>query len=414
MELSIRELQRIKVIENAVAGRITVQQASQLLNLSERQIKRLKRRCQPQQVEWVRHGNRGKQKPWGLAESVRQRILELARGKYAGFNDSHLREKLVEVEQLTLSRETVRRVLRGAKIASPQKRRARQYRARRERKPRLGMMVLVDASRHRWLQERGPQLTLIGFQDDATGQVLAAHFQLEPENTLGYLRALRRMVEQHGIPLSLYRDQHSSFQRNDEHWTRAEELAGRQEPTQLGRVLDELGIQQIRALSPQAKGRIERLWRTFQDRLISELRLAGACTLEEANAVLQRFVAEYNRKFAVAPRQSSSDFRRLGAHTNRDRLFSLKYYRVVGRDHVIAFGQQRLQLPPRQRRQGYAGTRVELSHQLNGELHVWQGGERLLRQALPIELLSGSATRKSLATRVKPSRPQSKLPKIYA
>ena len=115
MELSNRELQRIKVIENAVAGRVTVKQASQLLNLSERQIKRLKRRCQPEQVDWVRHGNRGKEKPWGLGERVQQRILELVRGKYAGFNDSHLREKLVEVEHLTLSRKTVRRVLRRAK-----------------------------------------------------------------------------------------------------------------------------------------------------------------------------------------------------------------------------------------------------------------------------------------------------------
>jgi hypothetical protein len=163
------------------------------------------------------------------------------------------------------------------------------------------MMVLTDASRHDWLEGRGPHLTLIGFQDDATGQILSAHFQLEPENTVGYLRALDVMIATHGIPLSLYRDRHSIFQRNDSHWTLAEQLAGKQAPTQLGRALDELGIEQIPAYSPQAKGRIERAWRTFQDRLVSELRLANVKTLEQANAVLARFCAQFNQRFAALP-----------------------------------------------------------------------------------------------------------------
>ena len=145
------------------------------------------------------------------------------------------------------------------------------------------MMVLTDASRHDWLEGRGPELTLIGFQDDATSQILSAHFQLEPENTLGYFHALRAMVTTHGVPLSVYRDRHGIFQRNDPHWTLAEQLAGKQCPTHLARALEELGIQQIPAYSPQAKGRIERAWRTCQDRLVSELRLAQACDLDSAN-----------------------------------------------------------------------------------------------------------------------------------
>ena len=157
--------------------------------------------------------------------------------------------------------------------ASPQKRRPPRYRSRRERKLRMGMMVLADGSREDWLEGRGPLLTLIGYQDDATGKVLAAQFQLQPEDTVGYLGQLRMMVQRYGAPLSLYRDQHGAFQRNDKNWTLPEELAGRQWPTQLGRVLEELGIQSIPALSAQAKGRIERLWKTFQDRLKSELRL---------------------------------------------------------------------------------------------------------------------------------------------
>ncbi len=304
--MSQKEFQRVKVIENAAGGRLSVGEASRLLQLSERQVQRLKRRYRPDSIGWVQHGNRGRPMPWALPLPQKQLILTLARGKYQGFNDSHLTEKLRSEENLTVSRETVRRILRAAKLASPQKRRPRKYRSRRPPRPRFGMMALTDASRHDWLQGRGPELTLIGFQDDATSQILAAHFQLEAENTLGYLRALHAMITAHGVPLSLYRDRHSIFQRNDPHWTLAEQLAGKQSPTQLGRALEELGIQQIPAYSPQAKGRIERAWRTCQDRLVSELRLARAATLSQANAVLARFCADYNQRFARPAADSAS------------------------------------------------------------------------------------------------------------
>ena len=404
VQLSQNELQRVKVIENAVAGRITVAEAGQLLNLSSRHIKRLKARYAPDHVDWVRHGNRGRPKPWALAKATAEQIVALAQGRYAGLNDSHFTEKLQEVEKVVVSRETVRRLLRKAGLPSPQKRRAPRYRSRRERKPRMGMMVLTDASREAWLEQRGPQLTLIGYQDDATGKMLAAWFQREPEDTVGYLRQLRALVEGHGIPLSLYRDQHGTFQRNDRHWTVEEELAGRQTPTQFGRVLEELGIESIRALSPQAKGRIERMWRTFQDRLRSELRLAGAASVEQANEVLVRFLDEYNRKFAVAAREVGNDFRPLSKKVNRDRLFSLKYERVVGKDHVIPFGGRSIQLPAKPGKLGYAGVRVELSHQLNGELVVWHGAERLYAMPLPLDYVPGQAPRRPSAAKPKPLR----------
>src|ERR1035441_3070760 len=173
--------------------------------LSERQVQRLKRRYRPDSVGWVQHGNRGRSMPWALPLPQKQLILNLARGKYQGFNDSHLAEKLRAEENLAVSRETVRRILRAAKLASPQKRRPRKYRSRRPPRPRLGMMALTDASRHDWLQGRGPELTLIGFQDDATRRILAAHFQLEAENTLGYLRALGSMITTHGVQQTLDR-----------------------------------------------------------------------------------------------------------------------------------------------------------------------------------------------------------------
>ena len=383
--MSQKEFQRVKVIENAAGGRLSVREASRLLQLSERQVQRLKRRYRPDSIAWVQHGNRGRPMPWAFPLPQKQLILTLARGKYQGFNDSHLTEKLCAEEDLSVSRETVRRILRAAKLPSPQKRRPRRYRSRRPPRPRFGMMALTDASRHDWLEGRGPELTLVGFQDDATSKILAAHFQLEPENTLGYLRALHSLIAAHGIPLSLYRDRHSIFQRNDPHWTLAEQLAGQQTPTQLGRALEELGIQQIPAFSPQAKGRVERVWRTCQDRLVSELRLAQAATVEQANTVLARFCADYNQRFAHPASDAASDFRRLPRRFHLARCLSLQYRRVVAADHTVTLGSHALALPPLPSTRGYAGETVELSHQLDGTLRVYRGDALLLSTSLPLE-----------------------------
>jgi hypothetical protein len=271
------------------------------------------------------------------------------------------------------------------------------------------MMALTDASRHDWLQGRGPQLTLIGFQDDATGQILAAHFQLEAENTLGYLRALHAMITTHGVPLSLYRDRHRIFQRNDAHWTLAEQLAGKQFPTQLGRALDQLGIQQIPAYSPQAKGRIERAWRTCQDRLVSELRLARATTLEQANAVLDQFCADYNQRFARPAAEATRDFRCLPRRFDLARCLSLRYARVVAADHTVTLGAHCIALPPLAAKRGYAGETVELSHQLDGTLSVYRGHLLLLTQPLPLQEYSDRRP----APRTTAQKRKTPMPRIY-
>lgn len=406
--LSQKELQRMRVIEKAVDGRLSVREAAGLLQRSERQVQRLKRRYRPDSADWVRHGNRGKPRSWALDQLLRQRVLALAVGKYAGFNDSHLQQKLVENEGLTLSRESVRRILRKAKRPSPQKRRPRQYRARRPRRARFGLMLLTDASRHDWLEGRGPRLTLTGFQDDATSRALAARFQLEAENATGYFHCLHALLTTHGIPLSLYRDRHGIFQRNDPHWSREEELAGQQFPTQVGRALEELGIQQIPAHSPQAKGRIERLWRTFQDRLISELRLAQACTLEQANDVLTVFLADFNHRFAVPATESTNDFRRLPHRFDLARCLSFRYQRVVAGDNTVAWAGEVFQLPPLPSRHSLAGKVVELSHQLDGSLRFYLGPQLLLTLQRPLQelmeakpaILSSALKRKSKPPRI--------------
>src|SRR5439155_2097176 len=168
------------------------------------------------------------------------------------------------------------------------------------------------------------------------------------------------------------------------HWTVEEELAGRQTPTQMGRVLEELGI--------------ERMWKTFQDRLRSELRLVRAKNVEEDNRTLEKFMGSYNRKFGVAPKQTGGMFRRADRRLNLDRVFSLKYERTVGRDHVVEFGSRSLQLPPGKNGTGYAGQMVELGHQLNGELHVWAGERHLMQMSIPLDYAPGLA----------PKRPQTR------
>ena len=409
--MSQKELQRVKVIENAAGGRLSVREASRLLHLSERQVQRLKRRYRPDSIAWAQHGNRGRVMPWAVTAPQKQLILTLARDKYRGFNDSHFREKLCAEQGLTLCRETVRSILRAAKLASPQKRRPRQYRSRRPPRPRFGMMALTDASRHDWLESRGPELTLIGFQDDATGQILAAHFQLEAENTVGYFRALRAMIAAHGLPLSLYRDRHAIFQRNDAHWTLAEQLAGKQSPTQLGRALDQLGIQQIPAFSPQAKGRIERAWRTFQDRLVSELRVVAASTLAQANTVLDQFCADYNQRFARPAAEAACDFRPLPRRFDLTRCLALHYQRVVNTDHTVTLGRHSIALPPLPGHRGYAGETVELSHQLDGILRVYRGDTLLTALPLPLQELARAPRRPAPITSAQ--KRKTPTPRIY-
>lgn len=385
--LSQQQLQRVKVIDKVVDGHLTIGKAAELLNLSPRQVIRLKQRHTSDNADWVYHRNRGKTPANRTPDAIQQQIIALAKGKYAGFNDSHLHDKIVAKENLRLSRPTLQRLLRRAGCASPQKRRAPRYRSRRQRREQEGMMLQTDGSCHAWLETRGPLLTLLGFIDDATSKVPVARFQMEAEDAAGYLRLLRTQVEQHGIPLSLYRDQHGIFQRNDHNWSLAEQLQGQQDPTQFGRALEELGITSIPARSAQAKGRIERLWRTFQDRLISELRLAQAATLEQANQVLELFLIDYNAKFARPAQQAPSAYRKLDRRLDLDYIFSLRYSRTVNRDHTIAAAPGvRIQLPSLAKGRGYAGKKVEACQQPNGDWRIY-----LDRRLLHIQLAAADA-----------------------
>jgi transposase len=372
--MSQKELQRVAVISSCVKGTLTCARAAELLALTPRHIKRLKSRYRQGSAAALAHVSRGRPSPRRLSEPLRQRILLLARTRYVGFNDHHLCEKLVEAEGLSLGRETLRRLLRSAGLGSPRKRRAPAHRLRRLARAREGEMLLLDASLHRWLEDRGPELTLLGFLDDATRKVMAAEF-FPTEDARSYFRLLRRLLRRHGLPLSLYGDHHSVFVRNDDHWSLAEQLAGKRQPTQFGRALAQLGVTYIAANSPQAKGRIERLWGTFQDRLTSELRLAGAADLDGANAVLRRFLPDYNRRFRRAPRQAETAWR--PAPENLDRICCFVHERSVSNDNVVQWEGRSFQIPPQPKRFSFAGAKVQIYESLEGKVSIYYAQTKL-------------------------------------
>jgi transposase len=378
--LSQKELQRVAVISSCVKGELACARAAELLDLTPRQIKRLKARYRQGSAAALAHASRGRPSHRRLPDAVREQILRLARSTYVGFNDHHLCEKLVEREGLLLSRETLRRLLRKQGLGPPRKRRAPAHRQRRVRSARLGELVQLDGSPHDWLEGRGPRLTALGMQDDATGKILAARF-FSSETAFGYLCLLRHLLRRHGLPLAFYGDRSGVFVRNDDNWTVEEQLAGIRQPTQFGRALQQLGITFIAARSPQAKGRVERLWGVLQDRLASELRLAQADDIDAANTVLRKFIADYNRRFARQPRERQTAWRPVPE--SLERICCFMHERIVSNDNVVQWDGRRFQIPQQARRFSFAGAKVQIYQALNGRLSFYYGDTRLEHAAIP-------------------------------
>ncbi len=379
--MSRKELPRAGLLKAALAGQITNTQGAQALDLSVRHFQRLKGRLRTAGGRSLLHRGRGRPSPRRLPADVRARVAELLRTTYLGLNDCHLTEKLREVENLLVSRASVRRIRRALGLPAKHRRRPRQYRARRTPEAQMGSLVQLDGSPFDWLEGRGPWMSLLGAIDDASATVLVLHFR-PAEDLHGYVTLLQQLGTQYGLPLALYGDRLGVFVRNDPHWTLPEQLQGAQEPTHFGRMLRELGIGYIPAGSPQAKGRIERLWRTLQDRLVAELRLRGIATREAANAFLPAFLVDFNRRFAHAPADARATWRR--PPPDFANCLSCRYERVVARDNTIRLAGRTFQLLPGPRGRSYAGCRVEVRECLDGRLLVRaQGGVALGMQPSP-------------------------------
>ncbi len=383
--LNKKEQKRVTVLNEVEKGVMTGEQAAGVMDISLRQVRRLLAAYREEGVAALAHGNRGRKPPNAIEEELRQQVLELSGSKYSGFNQQHFTELLAEREGIYLSRSSVRNILLESGIRSPRKRRAPKHRSRRERYPEEGMLLQIDGSPHDWLQGRGPGLSLVGAIDDATGKVPYALFQ-EQEDTKGYLLMLREITLKEGIPLALYHDRHSIFELPpDKLPTIEEQLSGKRPLTQFGRLMEELGITSISANSPQAKGRIERLWRTFQDRLTSELRLAEAKTANEANQVLADFLPRYNRKFAVKAAEPELAYRKLDSGFKPEEFFCFKYQRTVGADNVVRFGKHRLQVLTSTDRLSYTHCKVEVQERLDGSLAVYYQRHCLSTRPAPLE-----------------------------
>ncbi len=377
--LSQKEQIRLRVIGEVAAGRWSLADAAQALKLSERHARRLRQRLAEQGAEAFMHGNRGRPSPHRLSEDIRATVMEQGAGRYAACNDSHLQELLLRDEGILLSRASVQRIRRGAGQKAKQGRRPPRHRSRRDRRLQEGVLLQVDGSLHHWFGLAEPEASLLGAIDDATGKVVAALFR-EHEDAQGYFLLLGQVLRTCGIPLELYHDRHGIFQDNSPRpLTIEEQLTGRKEPTQFARALEELGIIAISAHSPEAKGRVERLWRTFQDRLVVELALAAIKDSRAGNRFLPRFLERYNVRFAQQAEEPGLAYRPLGPRLDLDRILSFRYQRVVARDNTVRFDGRLIQIPPGPRRRSYFAARVWVHEFLDGGLGVRYQDEWLVR-----------------------------------
>ena len=354
-----------------------VKEAARLIGLSERHTWRLLAAYRREGAAALAHGNRGCL-PWNSkAPNLVLRVIELAQDRYQGVNHSHLTELLAEREGVVLSRSTVRRLLLGSGLSSPRRRHGPCHRCRRQRMPQEGMLVQIDGSHHKWLEDRGPIFTLLLAIDDATGSVPFALFQ-EQEDTVGYFRLMKGIIQRKGIPLALYSDRNTIFRSAITPGSDGESPpAARLKATQFSCAMREIGVTQVFAQSPEAKGRIERANGTFQDRLVSELRLSGARTMEEANTVLETFLCRFNERFAVPATQPEVAYRPISPELDMDAVLCIKEYRRVAKDNTVQYHGQTLQLFPDADHTTYARRQVEVQERLDGQIMVSYRGRVL-------------------------------------
>ncbi len=369
--MSTTEQRRAWVLARILKGEVTMAAGATELAVSVRQLWRLRVAFERDGPAGLVHGNRGRPSTRRIDQGTRDRIVELRQGTYGEINDSHFVELLAEREAIAISRECLRGILRAAGLPSPRRRRSPRYRSRRPRMAAEGLLLQLDGSRHDWLAGRGPWLTLVGAIDDATGKVVAAVFR-EQEDAAGYLAILRDTIEAWGIPGAIYRDRHGAFAPTNR-GSREDEPDAPVSLSQVGRALVELGVGSIVAGSPQAKGRIERLWGTFQDRLVVELRLAGIRDLGAANAFLRSYLVRHNIRFAVPAADPLPAWRAVPAGLRLEQVLVFKYRRKVARDHTIRLHGRVLQLPAGTGASSYTGKLVEVNVRLDGSIVAFDG-----------------------------------------
>jgi hypothetical protein len=373
--LTMREIDRLRVIRDVLEGRIQQQQGAAQIELSVRQTRRLCRRVEAQGARGMSHGLRGKASNHQLRPGVLEHALELVAAHYHDFGPAFANEKLLERHGIDLSTYVLRKNMIAAGLWRP-KRHKPFHRAWRQRRSCVGEMTQVDGSDHDWFEGRGPRCSLIIFIDDATSKVLLGRFA-KAEDTLTLMRLAREYLRRHGRPQSYYVDKDSIYKVNRQADI-DEQLRDEQPMSQFTRAMTELGIKVICAHSPQAKGRVERVFKTLQHRLVLDLRLAGISNMEDGNRFLdQGYWDRHNARFAVSPANSTEAHRKLLPEHRLDRILSLRSPRTVVHDYTLRYQNKFLQVLEHQPVRVKPGDRLAVEIRLDGSTHLLFKGEYL-------------------------------------
>jgi transposase len=365
--MSKKELGRLGALADLVAGRVSAARAARLIGVGERQVFRLLKAYRTSGAAGLVSRRRGRPSNRRYPDAVREAALAAIRERYPDFGPTLAAEKLAEVHDLKLGRETVRRWMAAAGLWTPREGRGTRVHQPRHRRDCLGELVQVDGCEHYWFEDRGPPCTLLVFVDDATGKLMHLRF-VEGESTLAYLQAARSYVEAHGRPVAFYSDKHSVFRVTG---------AGRDGTTQFGRAMRELNVEVICANSPQAKGRVERAHKTLQDRLVKELRLAGISTVEAANTFLPAFVADYNTRFAKEPRLAKDLHRPAPDATDLDEIMTVREERTVSTSLTLHYDKLLILLEPNEATRPLARQRVTVVNYPDGRFAIRHKGRDL-------------------------------------
>jgi len=356
-----RELKRLDVIRKVMERVIKQVEAAEILSLSGRQIRRIVKRIRREGDRGIVHRLRGRPSNRRTPDPVKDKVIRLYRAQYKDFGPTLASEKLLEREGIRMSDETLRRWLLEAGDWK-KSRRHRSHRQWRERKAHEGEMVQMDGSHHDWFEGRGPWCVLMGYIDDARGRVFGRFYGYE--GTIPAMDSFKRYIRKYGLPLSVYLDRYKTYKSTAKP-SLEDELNDREPLSDFERALKELGVEVRHANSPQAKGRIERLFRTLQDRLVKEMRLRGIRTLEEANAFLEEYLPIYNRRFSVRPRERGNLHRPLARGLDLDAILCIKTERTLRNDFTVAHHRKLYQVEDK-----VNASKVIVQDRMDGFIHI--------------------------------------------
>jgi len=388
--MSQKESNRLYVIRQTITKAITQDQAAEILGLTARQVRRIARNVKLGGNAGICHKSRGRQSPNRITEKIKNKAVTLCRERYKDFGPTHASEKLLTIHQIKVSDETLRRWFQDGHV--PYKsRKKRPHRQWRERKPHRGEMVQMDGSHHDWFEGRGPWCVLMGYVDDATGTVYARLY--EYEGTLPAMDGFKRYISLYGLPQSVYLDRHSTYKVTAKQ-TIDEELNDVQPMSHFEKSLAHLEVKVIHAYSPQAKGRIERLFGTFQDRVVKEMRLAGVTNIAEGNIFLDSYLPEYNAKYAKEAAQKADFHRPIVNKRALDTILSIKTDRSLRNDFTVAHNKRLFQI-----KSNIRAKKVTVEERTDGSMRITHNSQKLVYQEIlsrPIRIEKSSEKLKSI------------------